>query len=75
MKNPLIDKLSCALLSIVLSHHYQKSDVKHLVAGSLVDFGIVRETMYKYSKRAEDTYFNNSFLALLFFLYADSPMG
>ena len=47
----LVDYLTC-ILSIVLSHHYQKEEVLSMVRGTSVDFAKVRDTMYKYSKKA-----------------------
>ena len=31
-----------------------------------VDFTLVRDTMYKYSKKAQERFFKNAFLAFLF---------
>ena len=45
-----------AILSIVLSHQFQKDDIKKMVSGTSVDFLLVRDTMYKYSKKAEEKF-------------------
>ena len=59
-----------AILSIVLSHQFQKDDIKKMVSGTSVDFLLVRDTMYKYSKKAEDKFFSNPVFALLFTFFA-----
>jgi len=41
-----------------------------MVKGTQVDFQLVRETMYKYSKKAEDRFFNNPVMAYLFIKFA-----
>jgi len=47
---------------IVFSHRYSKEDKFIIEAeqeyNSLVDFSIVRDVMYKYSKKAQDRYFS-----------------
>lgn len=50
-------EFTSSILSIVLSHHHQKSDIKRIVEGTSVDFKLVRDTMYKYSKKAEEKFF------------------
>lgn len=70
----LLEFTSC-VLSIVLSHHYQKRDIKSMVNGTQVDFQLVRETMYKYSKKAEDRFFKNPCMAFLFIKFAQSPLA
>lgn len=70
----LLEFTSC-VLSIVLSHHYQKRDIKSMVNGTQVDFQLVRETMYKYSKKAEDRFFKNPCMAYLFIKFAQSPLA
>ena len=58
----LVDFLSC-VVSIILSHQYQKEDILKIINGTAVDFTLVRETMYKYSKKAELRFFKNPYLA------------
>ena len=59
-----------AILSIVLSHHFQKEDIKKMIQGTTVDFQMVRDTMYKYSKKAEERYFTNPCFAYFFIQFA-----
>ena len=59
-------QFTAAILSIVLSHHHQKEDIKRIVAGTSVDFKLVRETMYKYSKKAEEKFFQDGCMAYFF---------
>jgi len=40
-----------------------------------IDFQIVRDTMYKYSKKAEEKFFSMPILAFLFICFALSPNG
>jgi hypothetical protein len=63
------------VLSIVLSHHFQKSDIKKMTKGTSVDFQLVRETMYKYSKKAEERFFKNPCVAFFFIQFASSQRG
>ena len=46
-----------------------------MVAGSGVDFLLIRDTMYKYSKKAEDRYFSDPCMAFLFLKFASSQSG
>ena len=66
---------SSGILSIVLSHHFQKEDIKRVTHGTSVDFAIVRDTMYKYSKRAEENFFRNSCMAFFFVQFAKGRHG
>lgn len=70
-----IHEFISAILSIVLSHHFQKEDIKNVVDGTLVDFSIVRDTMYKYSKKAEERFFSNPCYAYLFIKFATCEQG
>lgn len=63
------------ILSIVLSHHFQKEDIKKIVLGTSVDFKLVRDTMYKYSKKAEEKFFQSPCMAYFFIQFANSPQG
>lgn len=65
----LIDFVS-AVVSIVMSHQYQKEEIKKLVTGTAVDFKLVRETMYKYSKKAENRFLQNPHLAFCLYKFA-----
>jgi hypothetical protein len=59
-------QFTASILSIVLSHHHQKEDIKRIVDGTAVDFKLVRDTMYKYSKKAEEKFFQNPCVAFFF---------
>ena len=63
------------ILSIVLSHHYQKEEVLSMVKGTAVDFAKVRDTMYKYSKKVEERFFNDPCCAYFFIQFASSDSG
>lgn len=58
---------------LVLSHRHNKND--DFLKDPLVDFAIVRDTMYKYSKQAQDNFFSISVFAFLFAWFAASPQG
>lgn len=46
-------QIMSGVLSVCLAHHYQKADICNATKGTSVDFMSVRDTMYKYSKKAE----------------------
>jgi len=46
-----------------------------MIDGSMVDFPLVRDTMYKYSKKAEEKFFSNPCFAYLFVQFATCPQG
>lgn len=54
------NKLFSSILQIVLSHHFQKQEITCLLEepGQSCDFSAVRDTMYKYSKKAEEKFFS-----------------
>ena len=62
-----------------MSHHYQKPEIISLLQNGVskekLDFTIVRETMYKYSKKAEEKFWSNPILAFYFILFALSQDG
>jgi hypothetical protein len=55
-----------SILSIVLSHHYQKEEILSMFKDTPVDFNIVRDTMYKYSKKVEEKFFQEPCFAYFF---------
>jgi len=63
-----------ALTMVVLSHRHNKEDsiASKKDDRNELDFTIVRDTMYKYSKKAQDRFFSNHFLAFLFVHFASS---
>lgn len=58
---------------LVLAHRHNKND--DFMQDPLVDFTIVREPMYKYSKQAQETFFSLSTFAFLFAWFAACPEG
>jgi hypothetical protein len=62
---------------VVLSHRHNKEESfnKCNAKKGELDFSLVRDTMYKYSKKAQDRFFKNSFLAFLFIGFASSQEG
>ena len=56
---------------LVLSHRHNKND--DFLKDTLIDFAIVREPMYKYSKQAQDKYFSFATFAFLFLWFEASP--
>lgn len=53
---------------LVFVHRYNKND--EFLAERLIDFKIVRDPSYKYSRSAQDTFFNHSTFAFLFVWFA-----
>ena len=64
---------------IVFSHRYSKGDrfitEAEQETDSIVDFTIVRDVMYKYSKKAQDRYFSFPIEAFLFAAFSLSDEG
>lgn len=67
----LLEFTSC-MLSMVLSHKYQKDWLVEMIKETPIDFNEVRETMYKYSKKAEENFFSNCCLSYFFVSFANS---
>ena len=63
------------MLSVVLSHHFQKEEIKKLVINTQVEFSVIRDTMYKYSKKAEEKFFYFPVFAFIFLSFALSNEG
>jgi len=61
------------LMAVVHSHRHNKGDP--FIAESTVDFSLVRDTMYKYSKKAQERFFSLPVFAFLFAWFASSEMG
>lgn len=55
---------------VVHSHRHNKNDV--FLKELIVDFGVVRDTMYKYSKQAQNTFFDVPVLSFLFIVFTQS---
>lgn len=56
---------------LVFSHRHNKNDV--YLQNPLVDFALVREPMYKYSRTAQEKYFEYPTFAFLFMWFSCSP--
>jgi hypothetical protein len=56
---------------LVFSHRHNKNDV--YLQNPLVNFAIVREPMYKYSRTAQERYFEYSTFTFLFEWFSASP--
>lgn len=68
------------VMMIVFSHRHCKGDVFINEAtngqnGNQIDFSIVRDVMYKYSKKAQDRFFAHPIEAFLFAAFALSDEG
>ena len=68
-------KYVSSILSIVLSHHYQKEDILAMLKDTPVDFSKVRDTMYKYSKKVEEKFFGEPCYAYFFIQFSASHWG
>ena len=56
---------------LVFSHRHNKND--EFLKDPLIDFSIVREPMYKYSRHAQDKFFDYATFAFLFAWFEASP--
>ena len=57
----------------MFSHRHNKNDA--FLQNQLVDFAIVREPMYKYSKHAQEAFFDISTFAFLFVWFVADPQA
>ena len=67
-----------SMMMICFSHRYNKGDrfIQEAEKSSdPIDFSIVRDVMYKYSKKAQDRYFSYPIEAFLFAAFALSDEG
>lgn len=70
------DSFMSMLAMVVLSHRHNKEEtIARKDERRDLDFTIVRDTMYKYSKKAQDRFFRVPVLAFLFISFAASPEG
>jgi hypothetical protein len=60
------------MLSIVLAHQYQKEEFIKVTEGTPVDFKTVRDTMYRYSKKNAEVFFDCPCFAYLFYQFSKS---
>ena len=68
-------EVSASFLSLVLSNHYQRDEVNRIIAGTDVDFGVVRNATFKYSRTAEFNFFKRSSMAYFFIQFAKGSHG
>ena len=61
------------LTVVVHSHRHNKDD--DFISDNSLDFTLVRDTMYKYSKKAQERFFSYPIFAFLFAWFAQSPQG
>ena len=72
-------KVINSMMMIVFSHRYSKGD-RFIVeaeadASAEIDFSIVRDTMYKYSKKAQDNFLEHPIESFLFASFSLSDEG
>ena len=60
-------------MAVVHSHRHNKED--SFLSESPIDFTLVRDTMYKYSKKAQERFFQVPTLAFLFVWFSASQEG
>ena len=61
------------LMVVVHSHRHNKDDT--FISEMTIDFSLVRDTMYKYSKKAQEKFFSFPVFAFLFVWFASSNEG
>ena len=69
----LQDQFIGSLMVIVNSHRHNKED--EFIQSSLFSFSTVRDTMYKYSKKAQEKFFANPFFAFFMAWFTQSAEG
>ena len=62
------DEFISMLMVVVHSHRHNKDDA--FISEVPIDFSLVRDTMYKYSKKAQERFFAYPFFAFLFAWFA-----
>jgi hypothetical protein len=65
-------KIIESMMAFVYAHRHNKDDRFIIEAKSrgFIDFSIVRDVMYKYSKRAQDRFFENAIESYFFAKFA-----
>jgi len=71
-KKQLQQEFLTTLLVVVHSHRHNKRED---FLSDKLDFSVVRDTMYKYSKKAQQRFFSFPYLAFLLAWFAQSPEG
>lgn len=64
-------KLKSYLTVLVHSHRHNKNE--EFLNDENLDFGTIRDVMYKYSKKAQQTFFEQKLLSFLFCWFAMNP--
>ena len=52
-------QFASTILSIVLSHQWQKTEITKVINGTPVDFKLIRDPMYHYCKKSEEKFMEN----------------
>ena len=74
----MVSKLVCALSAILFSHRYDKKDqfaIDFEGAGRKINFDIIRDVMYKYSKKSQTELLSRPEEALLLMNFACAKEG
>ena len=58
------------ILSIVLSHQWQKDEIKKVIDGTKVDFKLIRDPMYHYCKKSEEKFMQNPVAAFVMYKFS-----
>ena len=58
------------VLSIVLSHQWQKDEIKKVIDGTGVDFKLIRDPMYHYCKKSEEKFMENPVAAFVMYKFS-----
>ena len=61
------------LMAVVHSHRHNKDD--SFISEVNIDFSLVRDTMYKYSKKAQERFFSYPIFSFLYAWFASSKEG
>ena len=59
-------------MGLVHSHRHNKKEEQFIVEKP-IDFDVIRDTMYKYSKKAQENFFNIPILCYFFIWFTQSP--
>ena len=72
--SPIEQQEFITMLTVVVhSHRHNKND--EFIAETKIDFSIVRDTMYKYSKKSQEKFFSYPIFSFLFIWFAQSQEG
>ena len=71
------DKFIYSVMAIVFSHRASKGDpsIMQAEAEGIIDFSVVRDVMYKYSKKAQERFFTSPNESFLFAAFSLSDEG